>query len=194
MQREYSYYMDQEIKGSFEGDKRRIQSLKAKADARRGNFEKMADGITETVGSSIFLALNVAWFTVWITINLGFLPELAVFDPFPFGLLTMIVSLEAIVLSIFVLMSQNRAARISDIREELNLQLEKISEQELTKVLELLAKLLEKNKIDVSGDALLQQMLKPTNTNRIEQVLEKQVSLPNSYDILKMVSGERGKK
>jgi len=65
---------------------------------------RLADQITEFAGSMRFVGLHVVWFAVWIGLNL-FGPK---FDPFPFGLLTMIVSLEAIFLSTFVLISQNR--------------------------------------------------------------------------------------
>jgi uncharacterized membrane protein len=65
---------------------------------------RLADTITAISGSMVFVAVHVAWFATWIAVNLiG--PR---FDPFPFGLLTMIVSLEAIFLSTFVLISQNR--------------------------------------------------------------------------------------
>jgi uncharacterized membrane protein len=65
---------------------------------------RLADSITAFAGSMRFVALHVVWFAVWIGLNLVGLA----FDPFPFGLLTMIVSLEAIFLSTFVLISQNR--------------------------------------------------------------------------------------
>ena len=67
---------------------------------------RIADGITTFAGSMMFVYIHVLWFAVWITLN-KILPTK--FDPFPFGLLTMIVSLEAIFLSTFVMISQNRA-------------------------------------------------------------------------------------
>jgi len=90
-------------------------------------FERIADWIAWFSGSMIFLALNLLWFVVWIGVNT--LPlGLEHFDPFPFGLLTMIVSLEAIFLSCFVLISQNRQAdkdRLrSDIEYEVNVKAE----------------------------------------------------------------------
>ena len=65
---------------------------------------RLADTITAFSGSMRFVALHVIWFGAWILLNLTVLD----FDPFPFGLLTMVVSLEAIFLSTFVLISQNR--------------------------------------------------------------------------------------
>ena len=92
-----------------------------------GTFERIADWISWFSGSMAFLLLNAAWFIVWIGLNtlpLGFQP----FDPYPFGLLTMIVSLEAIFLSCFVLLSQSRQVQKdrvrSDIEYEVNIKAE----------------------------------------------------------------------
>ena len=79
--------------------------LSAHRARRRESFGlRVADGITAFSGSMRFVAIHVAWFGAWVILNLAGLG----FDPFPFGLLTMIVSLEAIFLSCFVLISQNR--------------------------------------------------------------------------------------
>ncbi len=155
--------------------RRIIKSLKAKADARRGLAEIVADWMTNTLGSIWFLALNVLWFVLWILINISAIPGVPSFDPFPFGLLTMIVSLEAIILAIFVLISQNRAAQVDDLREEIDLQVDIITEQELTKLIHMTSILMEKNGIDLSADRELQAMIKPTNVDRIEKILEKQI-------------------
>src|SRR5688572_11852637 len=77
-----------------------VQSFEAKANASRTLSEKTADIITARLGSMLFLFLNAVWFFIWIVINAGFVPLIPPFDPFPFGLLTMIVSLEAIFLAI----------------------------------------------------------------------------------------------
>jgi uncharacterized membrane protein len=123
----------------------------------------------------IFLSLNVVWFIIWIVINVGLIPGLEPFDPFPFSFLTMVVSLEAIALAIIVLMSQNRAAKIADLREEVDLQVNKITEKELTKLLEIAAMLAEKEGIDLSQDEVLQKMLKRTDTKKLEAALEKEI-------------------
>ncbi|HLF25491.1 MAG TPA: DUF1003 domain-containing protein [Anaerolineae bacterium] len=82
--------------------------------------DRLADWLTTGIGSMGFVYLNAAWFGVWIVINLGLISGLAAFDPFPFGLLTMVVSLEAIFLSLFVLISQNRADAKDRLRSELD--------------------------------------------------------------------------
>jgi uncharacterized membrane protein len=82
--------------------------------------DRAADKITAFAGSLNFVYLHSAWFGVWILINIGILGASLRFDKFPFGLLTMIVSLEAIFLSTFVMVSQNRQAARADIRSELD--------------------------------------------------------------------------
>lgn len=152
------------------------QSLKARADAKRSRAEVWADRMTASFGSMYFLAANVAWFAVWIALNLNLIPGVAPFDPFPFGLLTMIVSLEAIVLAIVVLISQNRQMKIADLREEVDLQVDIITEQEITKILELLVLLLDKHQVDYPKNELLAEMLRPTDTGQLEETLGEQVT------------------
>ena len=82
--------------------------------------DKAADGITTFAGSMGFVYLHTFWFIVWVALNLGILGAGLKWDNFPFGLLTMIVSLEAIFLSTFVMVSQNRQAARADIRSELD--------------------------------------------------------------------------
>ena len=162
-------------KSLYHTSRRIIKSLKAKADAKRTRAEVIADWMTGALGSIRFLVLNVIWFFSWIIINTGLVPGIPPFDPYPFGLLTTTVSLEAIILAIFVLMSQNRAERVDDLREEIDLQVDIITERELTKLIKMTEILMEKNGIDVSRDAELQDMIKPTNLENIERSLEKQV-------------------
>src|SRR3954466_4829956 len=82
--------------------------------------DRTADRVTDFAGSLNFVYLHAAWFGVWIAINVGIFGVALKFDAFPFGLLTMIVSLEAIFLSTFVMVSQNRQAARSDIRAQLD--------------------------------------------------------------------------
>lgn len=152
-----------------------IQSFKAKANAKRTTAEKFADWMTGYFGSVNFLILNGIWFFAWIFYNtgtyLGFVP----FDPFPFGLLTMIVSLEAIFLAIIVLISQNREARIAELREEVDLQINTITETELTKAINLLTILMDKNGVKREDDPELDKMLQPVKSSDIEKHLEEQL-------------------
>jgi uncharacterized membrane protein len=151
-----------------------VRSLKATADAKRTFPEKFADWITAASGSITFLVLNVLLFTAWIVANLGFIPGVEPFDPYPFGFLTMCVSLEAIILAILVLISQNREAHIGDVREEIDLHINKISEAEITQIIKMLAKLSEKQGIDTKSDRMLQQMLRPISSSEIQRKIEEQ--------------------
>ncbi|MDQ1711137.1 MAG: hypothetical protein QOE45_587 [Frankiaceae bacterium] len=80
----------------------------------------LADDITRFAGSMTFVYLHLAWFTGWMVLNVGLFGTALRFDRFPFGLLTMVVSLEAIFLATFVMISQNRQAARADIRSELD--------------------------------------------------------------------------
>jgi uncharacterized membrane protein len=93
--------------------------------ARRRLQDRAADRITAFSGSMPFVYLHIVWFTVWIVANT--LTPL-VFDPYPFGLLTLVVSLEAIFLSTFVMLSQNRETKRSEIRSEIDFETNVLSE------------------------------------------------------------------
>lgn len=131
--------------------------------------------MTSQFGSNAFLLANVVLFVVWALINTGQVESIPAFDPFPFSLLTTVVSLEAIVLAIFVLISQNRTSKIDDLREEIHLQLNIISEKEITKLIKMTALLLEKNGIDLSQDPELKKMVRPFNEEEIQRQLEKEI-------------------
>ena len=150
-----------------------LRSIKAREDKKRTQSEKLADLMTQKFGSITFLLINMLWFTIWIVWNLGLFPGLVPFDPFPFGLLTMIVSLEAIFLAIVVLISQNRASRIDELREEVDLKVDVITEQELTKLLRLTVAHMVKDGFNLSNDKELKRMSKPIDLEKMETSLEK---------------------
>ena len=152
-----------------------IKSFKAKADAKRSFLDKIADLLTTSFGSVPFLIFNAVFFIIWFTWNTGMIPFLDPIDPFPFGLLTMVVSLEAIFLAIIVLISQNREARVADLREEIELYINTYAETEITKIMYLQTLLLKKNGIDLSKDEELQAMLKTLESDKIEKELQKQL-------------------
>lgn len=93
--------------------------------------DRISDWITNSTGTMKFVYLSALWFVVWIVLNLGVIPGLEPFDPFPFGLLTMVVSLEAIFLSIFVLVSQNRTDAKDRVRSELDYRVNVKAETEI---------------------------------------------------------------
>jgi len=153
----------------------KIKSFKMKMDMDRGITDKAADFLTKFFGSLWFLILNALWFGGWMLINTGLIPGVPVFDPFPYGLLTMIVSLEAIFLAIVVLISQNRAAHIADLREEIELQLNVKAEQEITKILIMLDEMHDHMGLDPEDDEELVMMKQKTDLNEIEKELVKEM-------------------
>lgn len=104
----------------------------------RSKTEQLSDWIASTAASGPVLIAHVIWFIAWVGINVGLVPGLTPFDPFPFPFLTMTVSLEAIFLALFVLASQNRLSRQADRRSHLDLQIDLLAEREMTAVLRLL--------------------------------------------------------
>jgi uncharacterized membrane protein len=117
-----------------------ISEMQRKDVATRKPQERISDSITRFSGSTIFVYIHLVWFGLWILLNVNLIriPRISEFDPFPFGLLTMVVSLEAIFLSTFVLISQNRMSALSEKRAELDLQVNMLAEQKAAKTLELL--------------------------------------------------------
>ena len=153
---------------------RAMRALKAGHAADRGLMERFADTLTRAASSTWFFTLHVVWFVVWIGWNVGAF-GLEPFDPFPFGLLTMVVSLEAIFLSMFVLMAQSRESAIAELREELTLQVNLRVEQEVTKTLQLVAGLYTRLGFQMAEDAELHDMLKPLDSEGIEKELLEQI-------------------
>jgi uncharacterized membrane protein len=155
-----------------------VKSIKAKAAEKRSLMEIVADRITALFGSYIFLIANVLIFIAWIVINTGLIPGVKPFDKFPFSLLTTSVSLEAIILAILVLSSQNRASRVADLREEVQLQVNLLTEEENTRMMWMLVLLMQKNGIPIPEDRRLQEMLRETDVENIEKNMKKQIEEP----------------
>jgi uncharacterized membrane protein len=111
--------------------------LRRNAASGRTFQERMADAITAFSGSMTFVYLHVLWFGLWVLLNTGRF-GMPPFDPFPYSLLTMIVSLEAIFLSTFVLISQNRSGVEADRRADVGLHVGLLTEHEVTRALQML--------------------------------------------------------
>ena len=175
MSKNHTLFLQSLFEDNEDSKRKIIHSIKAKADAKRTLSEKVADWMTSRFGSMSFLLGNSLFFLVWILINTNQIDGVSAFDPFPFILLTTIVSLEAIILAIFVLISQNRTEKVDDLREEVHLQINLIAEKEITKIMKMMALLLEKHGIDLSEDPELKKLLKPTSEEEIEKRLEKEI-------------------
>jgi uncharacterized membrane protein len=147
-----------------------IAELERTALHHRTPADRLSDAVARVTGSGLFAAANFALFAIWILLNtLKVLP----FDPFPFNFLTLVVSLEAIFLAIFVLMSQNRMTRAADRRAHLDLQVDLLAEQELTTMLQMLRALCAKLEVDVKvNDERVRQLLRETDVHKIAAALE----------------------
>lgn len=163
-----------------------VQSFEAKELKKRSWSVRLADDLTSTFGSFSFLTFNTLFFIFWIAMNLGYIPSLAIIDPFPFPLMTTIVSLEAIILTLIVLMSQNRQSFISNLREEIDMQVNLTSEREITKILQVLVKIAEKQGIKLD-DKDLNEMLKEIEISYLERKLEEQLENRHQSPLQKVV-------
>jgi uncharacterized membrane protein len=110
-----------------------IVRLEEQALKERAIGDRISDAIASFVGSISFVVIHVAWFGFWVGLNAG----LWRFDPYPYQLLCMLVSLEGVLLSTFVLIKQNRMSHRADHRSHLDLQINLLAEKEVTKVLQL---------------------------------------------------------
>lgn len=112
-----------------------MEIFRAKLNKRKTSAEQFADFLTNSFGTVWFLNANMFAFMVWIVLNLNIIPGVKPFDPYPFGFLTMVVSLEAIALAIIVLISQNRGEKIADAREEIDYQVDVQAEKQIAAIM-----------------------------------------------------------
>ena len=140
--------------------KRNIQALedrRRKEAAAATREERIAETITRFTGSMTFVYIHLALYGAWILANLGFIPGVPKFDP-SFVVLAMEASVEAIFLSTFVLISQNRMAAAADKRADLDLQISLLTEHELTKLSELVVAIAERLDIKAGANPELREV------------------------------------
>lgn len=153
---------------------RSVLEMQAELEHRRTFVDRIADLIGGFSGSMNFVFIHIVWFTLWFLINTGVIPGIKRFDPYPFILLAMIVSVEGVLLSTFVLMKQNRMQYRADIREQLDLQVNLLAEKEVTKTLQLLRAIGAKLEIDpeLLADAELEEMATTTSVDMLAKRIE----------------------
>jgi uncharacterized membrane protein len=152
-----------------------ITELERKAIHSRSTAEHVADKIIRGAGSTPFVIFHMLWFGGWILVNTGVIPGVPAFDPFPFSFLTLVVSLEAIFLTLLVLMSQNRMIREADKRAHLDLQLNMLAEQEGTELLKLVQKISRHLGIDEEADEAAQHLQEQTDVHQLAKTLDEQL-------------------
>jgi len=150
-----------------------IAKLEHEALGRRTITERVSEVITKIVGNMTFLLAQLVLISSWILVNLQLIPGVSAFDPFPFGVLALIVSSEGVFLTIFVLISQSRMARQADRRSHLGLQVGMLSEQELTTILQMLQKLCQHMGVNVdSSRQEVRSFSKTTDVHKLASELE----------------------
>ena len=161
-----------------------VQAIKAwerTSLSGRSKAEQLADWIAGTASSGPVLLLHVFWFGFWLTGNTGWIPGIEPFDRFPFPILTMSVSLEAIFLALFVLASQNRLARQSEKRSHLDLQIDLLAEREMTAVLQLLQDIARHLQVSTTVTAeQLRDLAKKTDVGSLTTRIEEFADPPQS--------------
>ena len=153
-----------------------IVEIENKALDKRSPTDRLSDKITAFTGSFVAFVLHTVAIIVWVIANLGIIPGIKPWDPFPFGLLTMFVSMEGVLLMIFVLITQNRQGRQADRRAHVDLQVSLLAEQEMTVALKLLRQLCHKHGIPVdANDQQVEQLSQETNVAGMVQQLEEKL-------------------
>ena len=150
---------------------RSVAEMESDLEERRTVVDRIADLIGGFSGSMTFVFLHMCWFVAWFLVNTGVIPGVKRFDPYPFILLAMIVSVEGVLLSTFVLMKQNRMQARIDVRDQLDLQINLLSEKEVTKTLQLLRAIADKLEIVPSPeeDNELKEMASTTSVDLLAE-------------------------
>ena len=150
---------------------RAMRKLEELAVAKRTVADRIAEFVARFCGSITFVWIHAVLFAVWIVWNV--LPHLPHFDPYPFTFLTLCVSLEAIFLSSFILISQNYEMRITERRNQLDLQINLLAEQENTKILQLLERIACKLDVIQEADAEIAALEQATRPETLAAQIER---------------------
>jgi|SRR3989344_3518053 len=148
--------------------------FRTKLEKNKSRVDRFADFLRNYFGTVWFLVINAIIFFGWLLLNSGWIPNFPIFDPYPHGFLTTAVSLEAIFLSVIVLISQNRANEIDELREEIDLQINIKAENEITRIINMLDEIHDHLGLASNDDAELKKMKQKTNISAIQDKLIQQ--------------------
>lgn len=162
--------------GKIQENIKKIIDMEKDAEGSRTPVQHLADKITFFAGSTPFIVIHIVWFTGWVILNGNVLPGIKPFDPFPFSFLTLVVSLEAIFLTLLVLMSQNRMTREADKRAHLDLQVNMLNEQEATIILRTVQKIATHLGIAEEPDETIKELSEDTDVNQVARTLDEKSS------------------
>lgn len=139
-------------------------------------IDRIGDTVGAFVGTMTFVIVHVVWFTSWFLINLRLIPGIPAFDPYPFILLSVAVSMEGVLLTTFVLMKQNRMSKRADQRNQLNLQVDMLAEREITKVLQMLSAVCDHLGLQqASSEPEVRQMSERTAVDLLAEELKRKI-------------------
>ncbi|MDB5312576.1 MAG: hypothetical protein JWO38_6778 [Gemmataceae bacterium] len=151
-----------------------VRDLEAEFVRRRTRADRLTDAVTEFVGSFRFLVAQMIVLLGWVAANVGLVPGFRPVDRFPFEFLNLAVGIEAILLSTFVLMTQNRQTKQADHWGHLQLQVSLLAEQEATKMLQMLQMICDRLGLDkMAHDPELKEMIRTTHVEELAKELEK---------------------
>jgi uncharacterized membrane protein len=154
---------------------RNIQALmevRRREERARSASDRIADAVTAFAGSMTFVYVHLVLYGAWIVVNLGWVPGVKRFDP-TFVALAMVASVEAIFLSTFILISQNRSQRLADRRAEMDLQVSLLAEHELTRAVQLLDEVARKLGVDRPPEQELAEIKKDVAPERVAEEIER---------------------
>ena len=153
-----------------------VARLEQEALEQRNLTERIGDAVADFAGTMRFVILQITVFVVYTTLNSGIIPFIKPWDPYPYILLALLVSLEGVLLSTFVLMKQNRMSRRADQRNHLNLQIDLLAEKEITKILQLQRLICERMGIREAGeDAEVLELSQLTAVEELAKELEDKI-------------------
>jgi uncharacterized membrane protein len=157
---------------------RAVARLREQANRKRSWVERFSDSVAAGAAREATVVAHVVWFAGWVLVNTGQVAVIQPFDPFPFPLLGILVSLEAIFLTLFVLASQNRLTQEADRRAHLDLQVNLLSEQEMTMVLRMLGEVCERFDLRATiSSQKYQDLARRTDVGQLAEQLDSH--LPN---------------
>jgi len=165
---------DGAVAGTITEDIETILRVENAALQRQSRADRISDAIASFAGTMGFVLLHLAWFGAWVAVNIGAIPRAPVFDPYPFSFLCMIVALESVLLTTFVLVKQNRMGYLSDRRAHLALQVTLLTEREVTRLLQVTERLAER--LDVEHQSLPSpELSRRTEVESLAQELDRKL-------------------
>lgn len=166
------------LSGAVDANIESVVNLERSFEESKNTTDRIVESIGTFAGSLLFVGLQLTLFALWFLANTGHVPGVRPFDPYPFTLLSLSVAIEAVLLSTFVLLEQNLARRHTQHRDHLNLQIDLLSEKEITKCLQLLQVIAVRLKIDEVGrDPELAEMAESTSVDKLADLIKTELPL-----------------